>query len=225
MKKIIEFISELKLNNNKNWFDSHKSDYKSAQEEFNLFVEKLIIGISNFDPLVRGLTPKDCTYRIHRDVRFSKNKNPYKTHMGAYICPNGKKSGYAGYYFHIEPAGKDLIGGNLLSAGLYMPEPKILKSVREDISFNGKQYEKAIAKAKGFKLGDYNKLKRMPVGFSEDEEYAEYLKLKDIYLEKFISNNDILHKNFTDNVIKSFKITHDFTKLLNRAVEYAHEEM
>lgn len=225
MKIVIDFLSELKWNNNKNWFDIHKSEYKAATEEFNSFVEKLIAGIAKFDPSIKGLTVKDCTYRIYRDVRFSPNKDPYKTHMGAYVCPNGKKSGYAGYYFHVEPQGEGLLGGNLITSGLYMPETKVLKSVREDISYNGKNYEEAIKKAKGFRLGEENKLKRMPVGYSEDEEYAEYLKLKDIYLEKFLTNKDILDKNMPEKVISDFEKTYSFTKLLNRAVQYAYEEM
>ena len=101
MKEIIEFLSRLEKNNNREWFHEHKSDYLAAQEKFNGFTEKLIAGIAGFDESVSGLTAKECTYRIYRDTRLSPDKRPYKCHMGAFICPGGKKSGFSGYYFQI----------------------------------------------------------------------------------------------------------------------------
>lgn len=101
MQAIIDFLRQLSQNNNREWFMAHKSEYQQAQARFNELTEQLILGISQFDSSVSGLTAKDCIYRIYRDVRFSKDKSPYKTHMGAYVCPGGKKSGYAGYYFHV----------------------------------------------------------------------------------------------------------------------------
>ena len=89
MKTVIQFLRKLKENNNREWFMDHKQEYLDAQATFNAFVEKILIGLSEADESVRGLTVKDCTYRIYRDVRFSKDKSPYKTHMGAYICPGG----------------------------------------------------------------------------------------------------------------------------------------
>lgn len=225
MKNLVEFLSDLQLNNNKEWFDANKSRYKLINEEFNSFVEKLIKGISTFDIAIADLTVKDCTYRIYRDVRFSSDKTPYKTHMGAYFCQGGKKSGYAGYYFHIEPKGNGFIRSNMLSSGLYIPEPKILKSVREEISDNGKQFEEAIKKADGFKLNTENKLKRLPTGFKEENIYAEYLRLKNIYLEKFVLDDFLFSKDLVENVVTEFKKTYDFIKQINRAVRFAHEEM
>ena len=101
MKEVVMFLRQLKANNNKEWFTEHKAEYQSAQAKFNAFCEELIHRIEEFDPSVRGLTLKDCTYRIYRDLRFSKDKSPYKTHMGVYVCRGGKKSGYSGYYFHV----------------------------------------------------------------------------------------------------------------------------
>jgi len=149
MKTILVFLTQIKENNNKAWFDAHKSEYLEANAVFNTFIEKLIVGISNFDPSIKGLTVKDCTYRFYRDTRFSTNKMPYKTHFGAYICPKGKKSGYAGYYFHIEPKRSDFLNGNLLCTGLYGPEPNILKSIREEIFLNGETFENAVLKLFG----------------------------------------------------------------------------
>ena len=101
MKRVLEYLRNLAANNNKVWFDAHKDEYLLAKKVFEDFTEQLIAKVEAFDPTVKGLTVKDCTYRIYRDVRFSKDKSPYKTHMGCYICRGGKKSGYSGYYFHV----------------------------------------------------------------------------------------------------------------------------
>ena len=224
MKKTVAFLSALYKENNKVWFDRHNEQYKEALKEFNAFTEKLIEGIAAFDPSVAGLAVKDCTYRIYRDVRFSHNKTPYKTHMGAYICRGGKKSGFAGYYFHVEPVGENLLGGNLLASGLHMPEPKVLKSVREEISFNGEQLVKNIKKSKGFELDQSLALSRVPQGFAKDNPYAEYLKLKDVILLKSLTNEEILDEKLLEQVLALFKNTRDFNEQLNRAVEFAYED-
>ena len=108
MKRVIEFLQNLVANNNKVWFDAHKDEYLLAKKVFEDFTEQLIAKVEAFDPSVKGLKVKDCTYRIYRDVRFSKDKSPYKTHMGCYICRGGKKSGYSGYYFHVATEQSDV---------------------------------------------------------------------------------------------------------------------
>lgn len=226
MKNIVDFLSELKLNNNKEWFDANKARYKAVQEEFNVFTEKLIAGIASFDKSVAGVTVKDCTYRIYRDTRFSPNKAPYKTHMGAYVCPKGKKSGYAGYYFHIEPQNADYIGGNLLAAGIHCPEPKVVKSIREEIFDNGQGFEASIKKADGFYLDKSVTLQKVPKEFPKDSEWGEYLKLKEFSLMKFFPEEILSNeKQLLDFTLKNFKKCVDFNHLLNRAVDYAYEEM
>ena len=225
MKAVIDFLAELQVNNNREWFEAHKKDYKYALSQFNTFAEQLIAGIASFDKTVADLTLKDCTYRIYRDVRFSNDKRPYKHHMGAYICMGGKKSGYAGYYFHLEPEGDGLLGGNMISSGIYMPEPKVLKSVRDEIYDNGAQLETAIKKAKGFQMDMSSSLTRTPKGYPQGSDYDKFLRLKDIYLAKFLTNEYILDKNLIENLAKEFKTTLDFINILNRAVSFAHEEM
>ncbi len=228
MKNILDFLSELRLNNNKEWFDANKSRYKAMQEEFNAFTEKLIESISTFDKSITGLTVKDCTYRIYRDIRFSPNKDPYKTHMGAYICPKGKKSGYAGYYFHIEPQDANYIGGNLLATGVHCPEPKVIQSIREEIFDNGQGFDKSIEKAKrlGFALDESTKLKNVPKEFPKDYIFGEYLKLKEFSLMQFFPAEILLdEKQLLDFTITRFKGCADFNHILNRAVDYAYEEM
>ena len=100
METILSFLRNLEANNNKPWFDTHKSEYQEARAHFNAIVERLIEGIAAFDSSVRGVGIKESTYRIHKDMRFSRDGRPYKTHFGAFICRGGKKSGYSGYYIH-----------------------------------------------------------------------------------------------------------------------------
>ena len=148
MKEVIDFFRRLHDNNDRAWFDAHRAEWAHVKGRFAAFTEQLIAGIAEFDPTVRGLRVQDCTYRIARDTRFSPDKSPYKTYIGAYIAPKGKKSGFAGYYFHIEPCCDSLVWSNLLSAGLYCPEPVVLRSVREEILDNGAEIAAAIRKAK-----------------------------------------------------------------------------
>ncbi len=199
-----------------------------------------------FDPSVRGLALRDCTYRIYRDTRFSHDKTPYKTHFGVYICPGGKKSGNAGYYFHIEAAtgaadsatqniqtastnndgSGGMIGANMLDAGVYMPEPAVLKSVRDEIFDNGEAVLRAISHASsaGFKLDRSNSLKRTPVGYPAGSEWDEYLKLKDLHLSKFVDDDYILAPRLAQRVAADFHTTYEFMALMHRAVNFAREE-
>lgn len=225
MKKIIDFLSELQCNNNRPWFEAHKDEYKAALQEFNEFALQLIDRVALFDPTVRGLTLKDTTYRIYRDVRFSPNKDPYKTHMGVYICRGGKKSGYAGYYFHIEPEGDGLLAGNLMTSGIYMPEPKVLKSVRDEIFANGNEMLKAVKECKGFKLEMSNSLKKTPAGYPAESPFEEYLRLKDFYVTMSMDDSFLLRSDLVQEVADRFKTTHKLINILNRAVDYAYEMM
>lgn len=225
MKKVIDFLTELQHNNDRNWFEANKPRYKEALEEFNGVVEELIAGIGTFDPEIKGLTVKDCTYRIYRDVRFSHDKSPYKTHMGAYFCRGGKKSGFSGYYFHVEPQGEGLLGGNLLTTGAYMPESKELRSIRDEIFDNGKNFLSLVKKAKGFSLDMSNSLKRTPTGYPAGSTYDEYLRLKDCYLVQQVSNEFLMADDLVGRVTAEYKKTHAFNQLINKALEFAREEM
>lgn len=225
MREVIDFFRRLHDNNTREWFDANRAEWTRVKGRFADFTGQLIDGIASFDPTVRGLRPQDCTYRIARDTRFSNDKSPYKTYIGAYIAPKGKKSGFAGYYFHIEPCADSLVGCNLLSAGLYCPEPTVLRSVREEILDNGAEIGTAVGKARGFRLYEGNKLKRIPTGFPADSEYAEMLKLKDFYLEQPITEEYLLTPDLLERTVEEFRRTQPFIAILNRAVQYAYDEM
>ena len=145
--------------------------------------------------------------------------------MGIFIAPHGKKAGYAGYYLHIAPNGDRLLGQHMLVSGLYCPEPVVLRSVREEILDNGRELLQNIRKAHGFELDRSNVLKRTPVGFPADSEYDALLRQKDFCIEKSISEDFLLAGNLVDRVVEEFRHTAPFVAQLNRAVQYAYDEM
>lgn len=226
MKYVIDFLTALHDNNNREWFNAHKSEYQLALARFNSFVEELIAGIRTFDDSIGALSVRDCTYRIYRDTRFSADKTPYKTYFSAFIAPHGKSSGYGGYYFHLSPQqGDNLLGGSFLITGVYMPESKVLQSIREEIEDNGAAIEAAIAASDGFTLSRMNSLKRTPRGFPTGTPYDEMLRLKDLCIERSIDSNYLLADNLTDRTVEAFRSTHRFLTMVNRAIRYAYEEM
>jgi uncharacterized protein (TIGR02453 family) len=216
-KQTLDFLKKLKKNNNREWFNKNKKLYEDARYNFEICVFDVIQAISDFDETVSGLDPKDCMFRIYRDVRFSKDKKPYKQNLAAAIQFNGRKSIKAGYYFHIEP------GRSMLAGGIYMPGPDTLLSLRKLIGANYKEYEKIIS-AKDFKKEfkevwiEENKLKTIPKGFEKDHPAAEHLKNKSFIVLKMISDKEVLSKNFVKNSAKIFKIMKPFNDFLNRAL-------
>ena len=123
MDTILKFLRQLEANNNKAWFDSHKNDYLEARSHFNAIVEKLLEGISSFDSSIKGIGVNDCTYRIYKDMRFSKDGLPYKTHFGAFIARGGRKSGYSESYARISSLAEAILTGS--SKTCILPSPLI----------------------------------------------------------------------------------------------------
>ena len=226
MKEVIAYLKDLSRHNDREWFHANKARYVEAQARFNAVVDQIILGISQFDSSVAGLTAKDCTYRIYRDVRFSNDKRPYKTHMGAYICPGGKKSGFSGYYFHLGVGGEGYPAAHMLAAGDYMCDPKVLKTLREDICYGNGDFEEILKTkvAPEFWLDESSALKRVPAGFPADSPYAEYLKLR-VYCvcyepdTKFMTSPDV-----ATQTVALFKTAYPFLQYINRAIQYVKEE-
>lgn len=225
MKTIIGFLEQLERNNNREWFQAHKSDYLDAQEKFNAVAEQIIAGIARFDPSVRGLGVKDCTYRIYRDTRFSADKRPYKTHIGAFVCPGGKKSGMAGYYFQVGPQDEGYTSGNMLAAGHYCMDKSSLRILREDICNGEGDFERILRKARPFRLDDDDKLKRVPNGYPADSPYADYLKYRTYCLaydagKEFMQSDDVVEKT-----LELFHRAYPFIEYVNRAISFTREEL
>ncbi|MBN8666009.1 MAG: DUF2461 domain-containing protein [Chitinophagales bacterium] len=214
----LKFLKDLKKNNNKPWFDAHRPAYEAARKDFEIFVQSLIDGIAKKDGDLTGLTAKACMFRINRDVRFSKDKSPYKTNFGAFFNKGGKKAMTAGYYFHLEP-GKIFIGG-----GLYMPMPPDLAKVRQEIDYNLKDFKKIVQGTKFRKVykdldrSDEYTLTRVPKGYEADNPAAEYLKLKSYVATIQMSDAEVTSATAKKKAIEAYEALMPLVKFLNGAV-------
>jgi uncharacterized protein (TIGR02453 family) len=213
-KSTLDFLKKLKRNNNREWFNSNKQLYLDAKYDFEIFVAQLIERISEFDETVSGLLPKDCVFRIYKDVRFSKDKSPYKTNFGATINRGGRKMNTAGYYFHIAP------GECMLAGGRYMPSPEDLLVIRNHIAANYREYNRIIShkdykKYFGGVWGE--KLKTAPKGFPKDHPAIEHLKLKSFIAYHNFPDEKLFAKNLLDYSGKVFKAMKPFLDFLRAA--------
>ena len=217
METTLDFLKKLKINNNREWFDSNKTEYLASKEIFEEFVSELIKGINKFDKKVSlDLKPKDCTFRIYKDVRFSKDKTPYKNNMSASINPGGKKSNIPGYYFHLEPEACFLAGG------VYMPMPDVLKAIRQEIDYNPLPLINVL-KSASFKkefngLDEEDKLKNPPKGFNKDHAHSEILKNRHFIVSQKFENKVILKKEGLIKTLDSFKAMYPFLDYLRKAI-------
>jgi len=213
----LQFLKALKKNNNREWFLANKDKYEVAKANYFHFVEATLNEILKFDNSLAELNPKQCVFRINRDVRFSKNKEPYKTNFGASFSKGAKKINAAGYYFHLEP-GACFIGG-----GLWMPETSDLQKVRQEIDYNFKPF-KNIIELKKFKntfdsLSSEAKLTRPPKGYDIDNPAIEFLKLKSFTAITAISDSEVLDKNIVKKSVAIFKTLSPLVQFLNSAID------
>lgn len=217
-EKIIPFLKKIKSNNNKEWFDKNRADYEQNREELIALMEDIIKKFSKIDPAVGSNDPRKSIFRINRDIRFSKDKAPYKTNMGGYMADGGKKSPKGGYYLHLEP------GNCFLAGGIWMPEAEHLKKIRMEIDYNGKELEK-LMKAKDFKTlfgglsEDEGKLSRVPKDFDPESPFAEYLKLKSFIVVHPFDDKMISDPKFADYCVKVFKAIYPLNQFLNVAFD------
>jgi len=219
MKTVIEFLDDLARNNDRDWFGTHRDRYTEAKRHFDDFAERYLAAVAAFDPSVAGIAVKDATYRIYRDTRFSADKSPYKTYMGVFACPRGKKSGNAGYYLHIEPATDTY----LLCSGFYPQPAGVLRSIREEIMVDGEAFEASVEAASGFDFDWRSAYKRMPRGCRAEDEYSRYYLLRDFCLNKYLDRECVLADDFLDRAVGELSRTRRYTDTLNRCIEYARE--
>lgn len=223
MKEIIDFLSELHDNNNREWFETNKPRYREVLARHNDNVMRLVELIARFDSSVEGLKLADCTYRIYRDTRFSKDKTPYKDFFSAFIVRGGKRSGYGGYYLHISPKGHTWGEGSFLAAGNVCPEPYVLRSLREEIEDNPELMAANIAHS-GLKLDTTNALKRTPRGFEVATEYEYLLRQRELILSRSLTNDWFLSPDWLERTAEVFERCKPFLDQVNRATQYAYEE-
>ncbi|MBL7883286.1 MAG: DUF2461 domain-containing protein [Bacteroidia bacterium] len=213
----LEFLSKLKNNNSKEWFDKNRPTYELIKVEFKNFVQDLIVAISKFDSSVKHLEAKNCVFRINRDVRFSNDKSPYKTNIGAYMSPEGKKSFSAGYYIHIQP------NNCFLASGMWMPPAPQLIAVRQEIDYNADEFRKIVSCQKfisHFKtLSQEDKVKTSPKGYDKAHPEIEFLKLKSFIAIKSIKDKEVLSKTFIKNCAESFEEAYPLNQFLRRACD------
>ena len=214
----IKFLKDLQNNNNKPWFEDHRKIYEKAKADLQTMVGKLIPAIAVFDEPIGSLQVKDCTFRINRDVRFSKNKSPYKNNMAAYFSRGGKKASVAGYYFHCEP------GKSYAAGGFYSPMPPELVKIRQEIDYNFDEWQKIITN-KNFKknfiegVDGIESLQRPPKGYDENNPAIHYLKMKHFIVSKHLTDAELQNKTLVKEVAKLFETMKPMIDFLNRAVE------
>jgi uncharacterized protein (TIGR02453 family) len=215
----LRFLKALTKNNHKDWFDQHRNEYETAKQNFRELVELIIREHGKKDSSIASLSSKDCMFRINRDVRFSKNKAPYKTNLGASIQAGGKKSMLAGYYFHLEPGGKSFVGG-----GLYMPEANQLQKVRQEIDYNWAEFTR-ILQAKSFikTYGSLEKwegmaLTREPKGYEKDNPAIEILKLKSWVATAPLTDQQITQPDLPKTILQCFSVLQPLLVFLNRSL-------
>ena len=216
----LKFLSQLKKNNNKAWFDAHRAQYEAAKIDFSNFIQLVIDELQKTDTTITGQTGKDAMFRINRDIRFSKDKTPYKTAFGASIKRGGKKSLFAGYYFHCEPGNKSFLGG-----GLWMPEAAQLKGFRQEIDYNWDEFKKILG-AKEFKStykdlyrGADQSLSSLPKGFEKDNPAIDYLKLKSFFGEAAIADEELTKATLHKKTVAAFKALQPLLNFINRTIE------
>lgn len=213
-KSTLDFLTEIKCNNNRDWFIANKPKYLNVRENFESFVQEIIDRIILFEPIMKGLEAKSCVYRINRDIRFSNDKSPYKSHLGAFIVKGGRKNGdkFAGYYFHIEP------GASILAGGAYTPPTPWLSAIREKISDYPEEFIKIITAKdfiKYFGKIEGEKLKTAPKGYPSDHPHIELLKFKSYLVVNEASDKLVLSNAYQDHVINVFKVMKPLNDYLN----------
>lgn len=215
----LQFLSDLKENNHREWFLANKPRYETANREFHQFVDALIGEIAQFDPAVMHYTAKDCVFRIYRDVRFSKDKSPYKTHFGAYITGAPKKTEihtHAGYYLHVEP------GASMLAGGAYEPESKWLRAIRQEIAYCTQEFTDILNHPdfkQYFGAMEGDKLKTTPKDYPPDHPAIEWLKHKSFLATHNCTDAHVSAPDFLRHSAAVFRALRPFNAFLSRALD------
>lgn len=210
------FLDDLKNNNYRDWFQNNQKRYDAYKKEYKQLAEAFIAEMSTGDSSLSHLEAKNCTFRINRDIRFSKDKSPYKTNMGIWMSAGNKNFNLAGYYIHIEK------GASFIAAGLHQPEPLELKKIRREIDGFYEDLDAIVNDAEFKKLyGDLDReniLKTMPKGYEKDNPAIEFLKLKSFTATAKLSDKDIADKDFVKKTSKKLLVLKPLVEFLNRAL-------
>lgn len=211
----LDFLKALKKHNDRDWFEKNRGKYELAKADHALFTQELLKELTKINPALGSLEVKDCVFRIYRDVRFSKNKAPYKTNLGCYFVEGGKKSDKAGFYIQVEP------GNSFIAGGCWMPQAPLLKAIRQEIDYNLADFEK-ILKEKKFKslfggLSD-TKLKTTPKGYDSENPAIDHLRQTSFIAQTKMSDDDFTSKAIVKKSAEMYKTVFPLLKFLNTAM-------
>lgn len=217
LKDILEFLTELSENNNREWFNENKAHFQELRLQFEDIVQQFIDELGKNSSSIANQKAKDCIFRIYKDVRFSKDKSPYKTSFSAHISEGGRKGDLCGHYLHIEP------NNTMLAGGTWSPPSNILYEIRDAIYADNEDFKKII-EAKSFETNfgqlEGAKLKNGPKGFPKDFEDIELLKYKSFLAMHPMTNEEVLSDTFFDHSIKVFKHMEPLNNFINRAIKH-----
>jgi uncharacterized protein (TIGR02453 family) len=222
MEKVIQFLKDLAANNNREWFNANRDRYEESRQKMLFLTEVFINEIRRFDPSIPALNPKDCMFRIFRDIRFSKDKRPYKTNFGSFISRHGRKSEWPGYYFHIEPE-NSFAGG-----GVYHPSAEPLKAIRQHINDHPEEFIRIINnpdfKSYFPRMYDHQ-LKTAPKGFQKDHPYIQLLRYKSFVFSHRIDNEIVTGGGLVEYTVGVFKQMFKVSRFLGEALEYSKNKI
>lgn len=215
IQKLLQFLNNLQENNHKDWFDLHKKEYDKLRADWIELAANIIKQTANFDDDVKELDPKKCIFRINRDVRFSKNKDPYKNNFGISLSKGGKTTDFCGYYIHIQP------GESFIAGGSYQPMPDKLAAIRQEIDYNFEEFKsilehKEFVKHFGLLTGD--KLQRPPKGYDAENPAIEFIKHKGFLAFLKIDDKNLTEKELLKHCLSAFKAMKPLNDFLNRAI-------
>lgn len=215
-QQTLDFLTLVTANNNREWFAAHKDLYETAKADVIAFVDELIPVLAKVDPSFPVETQgKKCVMRIYRDVRFSKNKAPYKNNFGVSFMVKQNNEAGPEYYLHLQP------GNSFFAAGYWMPQASHLKNIREEIDYNTSEFLEII-EAKPFtdifKLSEQDTLKKAPKGYDTDHPQIGILKLKSFIATFPIRDQELLKSTINNHLKKAFEGVHPFVQFLRKAV-------
>lgn len=217
-KDTLQFLDDLKANNNRDWFLENKKRYEGVKKEYQQLVSDLLDVMKPMDSSLEMLEVKNCTFRINRDIRFSKDKTPYKSHLGVWLSSGAKGLNRSGYYIHLEK------GASFIAGGLYCPEAKDLKKMRKEIAYFHEDLE-AILEDKNFKKefkdfdrNEKNMLKNPPRGYEKEHPAIEFLKLKSFESSQKIDISEVTKKDFVATMSKKLITLKPLNEFINRAL-------
>ena len=225
MREILDFLTQLSEHNDREWFEAHKEQYTRCRKRFEAFTAEYLQGLTEIDPALGGLQPKDCIWRIYRDVRFSTDKRPYKDWFGTFPAapaPNnpktgGKKSMRGGYYVHIQPH------HCMFAGGIWGPTPDLLKALRQEIYANYEEVEDIMRSSEWQRyFGDFDTewmLKKVPQGFDKDFCHADWLKRKAFTFSTPLSDEQVCSPDFVEQVLAIARAAKPMNDFLNYTFE------